>query len=187
MNVRHTRKRRIEQDGKDDADRALHKIIGNGRCGGKSLAEDQRLIAEVARDHDQLRRQLQKRQLPERGLLALPQKRPHQKRGDQRDEALDDERAGNIVRIAAQQIDQRTADARSREAVPRPENQSGQQAHAVAKIGIAAHGRDLNDSGHNIGQRRQQGGKNELIDLISFHSIPPQGIPCFFFWDMLVS
>ena len=104
MNFRNLGQRSVENNRQDDADGSLYQIIGDGCSGGKTLTENQRLIAEIPGDHDDLGRQFNQRQTPERDLLTFFQQRPQQQRSHQRHKALDDKRAGDIMRIACQQI-----------------------------------------------------------------------------------
>ena len=54
MNFRNLGQRSVENNRQDDADGSLYQIIGDGCSGGKTLAENQRLIAEIPGDHDDL-------------------------------------------------------------------------------------------------------------------------------------
>ena len=153
MNFRNLGQRSVENNRQDDADGSLYQIIGDGCSGGKTLAENQRLIAEIPGDHDDLGRQFNQRQTPERDLLAFFQQRPQQQRSHQRHKALDDKRTGDIMRIACQQIGKPAADTGGKEAVPRTEHQTGKQAHALADVRIPGNSRKLHKHRRHTAQR----------------------------------
>ena len=66
MKFREFGKHRVEHDGQHEADRRLQQVVGDGRSRCKSLPKNQCLLAEIAGNHNHLRRQFDKRQLPER-------------------------------------------------------------------------------------------------------------------------
>ena len=76
------------------------------------------------------------------------------------------------MRIACQQIGKPAADTGGKEAVPRAEHQTGQQAHALTEIRIARHGRDLHDHRRHAAKRREHRAQNQLPDrfISLFHN-----------------
>lgn len=74
---------------------------------------------------------------------------------------LNDQGAGNIVSVAAEQIHQHGADTGRRRTVPGPQQPTGEQHEAVAQIHIAVDGgRDLNDAGSHIDKGGHQSTEN---------------------------
>ena len=154
---------RVDRDAGGNAEHALHEVAGNGRRRGQTLAEPQARIAEVAEDHDDLRRRAAdelRRQL----AAALPHGLKNIRRGDRHRE-LDDERAGGIVRIA-QQVGEHRAEARRRAAVPRPQHPRREQHGAVAEVDVALHGRGhLDDHRHHGAEGGEQRREDQLTQF----------------------
>ena len=134
----------------------LNDIAGNTGGRRQTLAQDHGGVGKIAQDHDGLPHDA----ADQHGSLPATQG-PEDQRRYQGVKTLNDQGAGGVVAVAAEQIHQHGADTGRRRAIPRPQQPTGEQHEAVAQIHIAVDGgRDLNDAGSHIDKGGHQSTEN---------------------------
>lgn len=144
----------------------LQKIAGDTgqRCSRR--AQKAQSIEIIAKDHPPLCRKATKHTTqPEMAIGAAGQG------GNERHKALDDQGAGDIMRIALEEIRQRRANTAGKSAIQRPKHPATQKDESISKIQIPLGRRHLNVDHHRrgAGQRRKEGRLGHFADLVGFH------------------
>ena len=155
------------------ADGCLRQVCCDGGFQTGCIAEQRQLIQEIADDHDDLRCDGAEQRTGE-GLAepaAVLCEGTEDQGGGERHQSLDDQCAGSVDEIAADDVGQRGADAACRCAPDRTEHEGTEQHHAVAEVEVAADRRgNVDDHRGHTGQRGEHGGQDQGAELCLFHN-----------------
>ena len=147
---------------------AVHRHAAYRRC---TVAEDERLIREVAEHHEGLAYHARDDRTGERGpdYPAV-----EQEPGQQSHDEFYHERARNVQAVGRYKVGKSRAESGRRRAPPRPEQERRKQNDSVTCVDVAADGCGYaDDHRRNAAERRKQRRKHQFFDRFVFHSSSP--------------
>ena len=147
---------------------AVHRHAAYRRC---TVAEDERLIREVAEHHEGLAYHARDDRTGERGpdYPAV-----EQEPGQQSHDEFYHERARNVQAVGRYKVGKSRAESGRRRSPPRPEQERRKQNDSVTCVDVAADGGGYADDHRcNAAERRKQRRKHQFFDRFVFHSSSP--------------
>lgn len=138
----------------DDAEGALDAVHGNSADCGRTVAEDKRLVREVAEHHKHLAHDTGDDRAHGHGFYELA---IEQKSCQQRHDEFDRGRAGNVQAIPCYEVGKTRAESGRRRAPPRAEQKRRKQHDRIACVDVAAdRRRDADNHRRRAAERSKQ-------------------------------